>query len=173
MAEEKKEKVKPKKREIRRIVRFSGADLDGSKHLIIALTKVKGVSFSFANALIKIAGLPVDKKAGDLNEKDIESLNKILQKPKENGIPEYLLNRRLELETGENLHLVSSKLSLKEQFDIKGMQKIKSYRGFRHRRNLPVRGQRTKSGYTRPPMRKGRRGTVMGVSKKKSRVTSK
>lgn len=160
-------KNKEGKTNIRRIVRFGGADLDGSKKLAVALTKVQGISYSFANALIQISGLQANKKAGELTESDIEKLDKILKNPIENGIPSYLLNRQKELETGDDLHLVSSKLSLKEQFDIKGMQKIKSYRGMRHRRNLPVRGQRTKAGYTRPPYRKSRRGSVIGVSRKK------
>jgi small subunit ribosomal protein S13 len=76
-------------------------------------------------------------------------------------LPDYLKNRRMDFETGENKHLISSDLDLKKEFDIKRLKNIKSYRGYRHVAGLPTKGQRTRSHF-RKNKAKG-----AGIKKKK------
>ncbi len=153
--------------EFKHIVRIAGTDLDGSKPVYIALKGIKGVSFMFSNAVAKALNIDRRKKLGELSEKEIQKIEEALFNPIKYGIPPFLLNRRKDYATGEDKHLVSSDLELTQDMDIKRLQKIKSYRGIRHALHLPVRGQRTKSGYTRPPFRKQRRQMVVGVKRRK------
>jgi small subunit ribosomal protein S13 len=68
------------------------------------------------------------------------------------------LNRRKDLETGKDGHLISADLVLRNKMDIEQMKGIKSWRGYRHAYGLRVRGQRTKTT--------GRAGKALGVKKK-------
>ena len=77
----------------------------------------------------------------------------------EKRLPWWMLNRRKDLISGEDKHIMGSDLVLKLRDDINLLRKIRSYRGIRHERGLRVRGQRTKST--------GRRGMVVGVMRKK------
>ena len=89
----------------------------------------------------------MDMKAGALSEDQVEKLTNIIVNPQENGIPVWMLNRRRDPETGSDRHLMIGKLSFAQQNDIKRLIKIKCYRGNRHKRKLPVRGQRTSSNF--------------------------
>ena len=148
-------------KDFRHIVRIGGSDLDGKKHLLYALRKVKGVNFLISNAICTIAGIDKFKLAGDLADSEIETLNSIVKNPRTAGIPSWLLNRRFDPETGEHNHLFGVDISLTRDTDIKNLRKIKSYKGFRHGKGLPVRGQRTKSNFRR------NKGKSLGVTKKK------
>lgn len=140
MVEEKQQKNE------NRIVRILSKDIEGKTKVYPGLTQVKGVSWSLSNAACQILGIDKDKKIGALTDKEIVSIEKFLKSPE---APEYLFNRRNELETGENKHLVGSDLELKVEFDIKRLKKIRSYRGSRHQSGLPMRGQRTKANFRR------------------------
>jgi len=154
-------------RKIEKIVRIGGADLDGSKKILPALTKIHGVSFSFSNAVITALNLDPNTRIGDLSEEQVNKIEDVIRNPGAYGIPSFLFNKRKDMDTGEDAHYIFSDLKLKKSFDIKRLQEVKSYRGMRHAQNRPVRGQRTKAGYTFPPARKSRRGSTVGVRKKK------
>ncbi|MFW5852830.1 MAG: 30S ribosomal protein S13 [Nanoarchaeota archaeon] len=145
----------------RHLVRVSSTDIDGAKTVLYALTKIKGVSIMLSNALLSVSGIPKDKKAGTLTEEDVSKLNDIIKNPLKHNIPEWLLNRRKDYETGENVHLVSAELDFTKDNDIKRLKKIKSNRGLRHAWKLPLRGQRTQSNFRRS------KGKVTGVKRKK------
>jgi small subunit ribosomal protein S13 len=127
-----------------RIVRILSKDIEGRMSVYSGLTKIKGVSWTFANAVCKKLGFDKKKKIGALTEKEIETITNFVKSP---NVPKYLINRRNDFETGEDKHLVGSDLELQKEFDIKRLKKIKSYKGFRHMANLPLRGQRTKSNF--------------------------
>ncbi len=143
---------------LREIVRIIDADIKGDKNLYSALRKVTGVSYSFSNAVCNILGLDKNKKAGTLSTEDINKIEDIINNPLKYKIPNFILNRRKDYDTGEDKHLVASDLKLAKSFDIKRLRKIKSYKGVRHSAGLPVRGQRTKGHF--------RRGKTVGVRKK-------
>lgn len=142
---EPKQKTNEQKYE-EKIVRILAKDIEGGLKLYVGLTKIKGVSWSMANAICKALNLDKNRRIGSLSKEEIEKINEFMKKPK---IPSYLLNRRLDIETGEDKHFVGTDLELKKEFDIGRLKKIKSYRGYRHAMGLPLRGQRTKSHFRR------------------------
>lgn len=127
-----------------RLVRILSEDIEGKMKVYAGLTKIKGVSWSIANAICKVLKIDKDKKIGALSPEEIKKISDFVKNPK---IPGYLLNRRNDFETGENRHLSGSDLELQKEFDIKRLKKIRSYRGLRHAAGLPVRGQRTKAHF--------------------------
>jgi small subunit ribosomal protein S13 len=146
--------------EFRHIVRVAQTDLDGAKHVLHALTKIKGVGVMFSNMACTIAKVNKFKKAGYLSEKEVKMLEEVILNPQRYGSPEWLMNRRRDPETGEDLHLTRADLELAVDSDIKRLKKTKSYKGLRHQWGLPVRGQKTKSNFRK------NKGKVMGVRKK-------
>ena len=149
--------VKPKQ-ETRRIVRILSTDIPGEVSTVRALRRVKGVSFMFANAACLSTGLDKRKPVGQLSEADVKSLERFIQKP---ALPSWMVNRRKDPETGDNLHLSMADLDLKRREDINQMKRIRSYKGIRHELGQPVRGQRTRSTFRT-------KGRAVGVSKKKA-----
>jgi small subunit ribosomal protein S13 len=144
--------------EFRHILRIMGADVDGTLKTSYALTEIKGVSLSLSNAILKKAGINSDVRVGFLTETEIEKIEEIMKEPGKYGIPSWLLNRRKDLETGKDTHLISADLVLRTKMDIDQAKEIKSWRGYRHAYGLKVRGQRTKTT--------GRAGKALGVKKK-------
>lgn len=146
---------------IKHLVRLANADLDGQKHILYGLKKAKGVGIMLANAACRIAGVSTTKKAGLLSDSEVKKIEDILKNPKKYGLPNWLYNRRKDMDTGEDKHLLGADLQFTRETDIKMMKKSKTYRGVRHIRGLPVRGQRTRSNF-RP-----NKGKVMGVKRSK------
>lgn len=144
---------------IKYIVRILNTDLNGKLPIAHSMMKIKGVKFMFANAVCKLAGVENTKKTGELTDKEIENINKVLINPSSFNMPDWMLNRNMDYETGNTMHLYNADLDYTKMNDIKRMQKIKSYKGLRHAAHLPVRGQKTKSNF--------RKGKSLGVSKKK------
>jgi len=142
------------------LVRILGKDLRGDKKIVVALTKIKGISWSFGNALCKILVIDSGKKVSELTDEEIKRIEDFM---KEVNVPGFMKNRQKDFDTGDDIHLSSSDLTLKGEFDVKRLRKIKSYKGLRHANKLPVRGQRTKANF-RPNKKKT--GAV-GVKKKK------
>jgi len=127
-----------------KIIRILSTDIRGDKKIGIALTKIKGISFSMANAVCVKLNLDKNKKTQDLGEAEIKRIETFLKDIK---VPTFLLNRKNDPETGKDEHLLSNDLDFRCEFDIKRMKKIKCYKGFRHSAGQPVRGQRTKSHF--------------------------
>ncbi|HWG87328.1 MAG TPA: 30S ribosomal protein S13 [Candidatus Acidoferrales bacterium] len=124
------------------MARIAGVDLPRNKHVDIALTYIYGIGNSRSKRLLITAKVEPMKKVQDLNEDEV---NRIRQAIEAEGDVEGDLRKDI------SMH-------------IKRLIEIGSYRGFRHRRNLPVRGQRT---HTNARTRKGpRKGTV--AQKKKA-----
>ena len=145
-------------REFQHIIRFAGTDLQGTQPVTYALTSIKGVGIKLANAIIEKSGISPEARMGFLSSADVEKIQDIITNPVKYGIPIWLLNRRKDLETGKDIHLLGSDLVLQTKNDIDQMKKIRSWKGFRHSYGLKVRGQRTKTT--------GRKGKAMGVKKK-------
>ncbi len=158
------EKSKEEKYE-EKLVRIISKDIEGGMQIYPGLTKIKGVSWSLANAVCTKLKIDKKRKIGSLTEEEIKKISEFLKNPE---VPKYLLNRRNDFETGKNLHLTGSDLELQKEFDIKKLKKIKSYRGLRHMSGLPMRGQRTKSHFRR------NRSKGVGIKKKgKERTQAK
>lgn len=140
-----------------RIVRILSKDIEGRLKVYPGLTKIKGISWAFSNAICRILGINKNRKIGSLTDKEVGKISEFIKSPK---IPNFLMNRRFDFETGKNLHLNGSDLDLRKDFDIKRLRNIKSYRGLRHVAGLPMRGQRTRANFRR------HRAKSVGIKKK-------
>lgn len=146
--------------QFRHIVRIANTDLDGTKKLVNALRKVKGVSFMYANLLCNLAGVKKSIKAGDLSPEHLQAVEQVLLHPEDPRIPSWMKNRRKDYETGVHMHITGPTLKFVQENDVRRLKKIRAYRGVRHSLGLPVRGQRTKSNFRK------NKGKAMGVIRK-------
>lgn len=145
-------------REFNYIVRLHGTSLDGTKTLPYALCDVKGVGIRVARAIVKVVGLDPSLRLGSLSDAEIKRLDDALENPAARGLPAWMLNRRRDARTGDDLHMLTSDLTLRVKEDIDLMREIRSWKGERHARGLKVRGQRTKTT--------ARKGRSIGVSRR-------
>ncbi len=145
------------------IVRIAGRDIDDSYTLFMALTKVKGIGHSMAHALsINIKdkyGIGPETKLSELDEQKISKIEELLKNPKSAGIPAFMLNRRKDRETGEDMHMIGTDVTVRIKQDVDADIKLQDWRGYRHQYGQKVRGQRTRST--------GRTEETIGVTKKK------
>jgi len=123
------------------MARIEGVDLPRSKRVEVALTYIYGIGPTRSKQILEASGINPDTRVRDLTEAEVQSLR------------EQVGNYRVE---GE--------LRREVQLNIKRLIEIGSYRGLRHRRNLPVRGQRTR---TNARTRKGPKKTVAGRGRRR------
>ncbi len=147
----------------RRIIRIADTDIDGNKKLSDALRLIGGISFSYANAIVKVLGVDGAKKLQDIDEQTMDKLKTVMKKPHESGIPAWMYNWRRDENTGANIHLIGNDLKSKTTLHIQTIKGTRSYKGYRHSFNYKLRGQRVKS---RGANFKGRIGNTLGVTKK-------
>ena len=125
------------------MARIAGVDLPRDKRVEIGLTYIYGIGLSSSRKILEEAGVDPDIRVKDLSEEDAGKIRKIIDS-------EYMVEGDLRREVSMN---------------IKRLMEIGSYRGIRHRRSLPVRGQKTK---TNARTRKGPKKTV-GRKKKEGK----
>ena len=124
------------------MARIAGVDLPPQKRAEIGLTYIYGIGRARSNSILVRAAVSPDKKVRDLDEKEVDRIRRVIE---EEGAVEGDLRKEVTM-------------------NVRRLIEIGSYRGLRHRRNLPVRGQRT---HTNARTRKGpRRGTI--ANRKKS-----
>lgn len=137
------------------------SQVDGTAKVDHGLTEIRGIGRRLAQAIVRVAGINPNMRIGAIAEKDLNRIEEIILDPIGNGIPNWMVNRKRDLRTGEDLHIISNQLDISVKRDIDRMKRIKSYKGVRHHLRLKVRGQRTKST--------GRHGLVVGVIRRKKR----
>ena len=128
------------------MARFAGVDLPQNKRVEISLTYLYGIGRTLSNKLLKVTGIDKNKRMKDLTDQEINKLREEIEKS----------------------YQVEGDLRRVEGLNVKRLTEINSYRGIRHRRGLPLRGQRTK---TNARTRRGRRR--MTVAGKKKSPTAK
>ncbi len=144
---------------LRHIVRIAGHDLDGTRSLVHALSRVRGIGVRLAYVIANRLELDPHQPIGQLSDDTLRKLEESVKNVAGLGIPGWLLNRQRDLGTGENKHLIGSDLLLGTKADIDFMKKIKCWKGVRHALGLKVRGQRTRTT--------SRTGTTVGVHRRK------
>ncbi|MHC1686474.1 MAG: 30S ribosomal protein S13 [Methanothrix sp.] len=160
----KKTEEKPVKKavneDLRHIVRILNTDLAGKKQVHMALTGIKGVGRRCARIFTDKAGVDPHATLGLLPDAEIDKLKNVIEEGAASKIlPIWMLNRRGDIETGADVHVMGMDLNMTLREDLDLMKKMRSYKGIRHERGLRVRGQRTRSS--------GRTGAIVGVSRKK------
>jgi small subunit ribosomal protein S13 len=143
----------------RHFVRIANTDLNGNHSLERALRQIKGVSFQFARAICVVLRIDGNQKTGYVEDKTVQKIESLLKDPLKTGIPHWMFNRRKDVETGSDFHILTSDLDFVQSNDIKMMKKIRCYKGVRHMHGQPVRGQRTKSHFRK------NKGKGLGVKK--------
>ena len=121
--------------------RIVGVDLPKEKRIEVSLCYIYGIGPSSSRKILKTVGVSPDKRAKDLTEEEVSKIASVIQK-------EYKVEGDLRREVADN---------------VRRLIEIGCYRGIRHRRGLPVRGQRTK---TNARTRKGPRKTIGALRKK-------
>jgi len=144
------------------IIRIANSDVSGEERLATALTSIRGVGDRISNAIVKKLGLDPNKAAGKLDDKNVEDIENAVMTLNEH-VPDWLLNRQKDYDSGDDIHPVSIDLKMLHDDDLNRMKKVKSYKGVRHASGHKVRGQRTYSN--------GRKGLALGVSRKKGTGT--
>jgi len=122
------------------MARIAGTDLPNKKRMEYALTYIFGVGLHSSRLILKATGIDPDKRAHELTEEEAATIRQELQ----------------------NNYMVEGDLRKKVAMDIKALMDLGSYRGLRHRKGLPCRGQKTK---TNARTRKGKKKTVGAAAK--------
>jgi len=122
------------------LARIAGVDLPRNKRAEIGLTYIFGIGKTSSREILAKAGIDVNKKVGELNDEEVASIRAIIQSD----------------------YKVEGAMRSEVQMNIKRLMDIGCYRGLRHRKGLPTRGQRTR---TNARTRKGKRKTVAGKKK--------
>ena len=140
--------------EFRHIIRILGSDSAGTLKVSYAVSNIKGVSLSMANAVLKKAGISPDMRAGFLTESDINKIEDVVKDPAQYNLPTWLFNRRKDSDSGKDLHLISADLVLKTKTDIDDAKNIRSWRGYRHAYGLKVEAKNQDNGQIRQILRR-------------------
>ena len=140
------------------IIRIANSDVSGEERLANALTSIRGIGPRISNAIVQKLKLNPNKLAGKLDDKNVVDIENAIMNLND-YVPDWLLNRQKDYDTGEDVHPVSVELKMTHDEDLNRMKKVKSYKGIRHASGHKVRGQRTYSN--------GRKGLALGVSRKK------
>jgi small subunit ribosomal protein S13 len=143
--------------EFRHIVRIAGKDIPGTKKTIIGISQIKGIGYNFAKAILDVSKINPNSNVGFLTESQVAEIEKTMRNPPSANIPSWFLNRRNDMDSGKDLHLITSDIDFNVRNDIEREKNMNSWRGFRHTYGLKVRGQRTRTT--------GRKGGAVGVRK--------
>ena len=125
--------------------------------MIIGLTQIKGIGYNFATAILDTLKINPNSNVGYLNDTEVQAIEKLISDPSSSNFPSWFLNRRKDVGTGNDIHLLTSDIDFTLRNDIERERIVSSWRGYRHIYGLKVRGQRTRCT--------GRKGGAVGVAK--------
>jgi small subunit ribosomal protein S13 len=131
--------------EYKHILRIAGKDIEGSKKVIVALSRVKGIGYNFAQVLLQSLNINPNSRVGFLTDRELTDIEAAIRDPSKARMPEWYLNRRKDMDTGSDRHLITSDLDFMISNDIDREKTIMSWRGYRHMFGLRVRGQCTRT----------------------------
>merc|ERR1711881_41230 len=145
--------------EFQHILRIQNTNIDGNIKICYALTSIRGMGRRFTDLVLKKAEIDQSKRAGMINEEELQRIQDTMTSPKSFKIPTWFLNRQRDWKDGKDSQMTSNNLDNKLREDIERMKKIRLHRGIRHWWGYPVKGQKTKTS--------GRHGRTRGVLRKK------
>jgi len=125
--------------------------------MVVGLTQIRGVGYMFANTILNLLKINPDQRIGYLSSEQVKSIESIIKNPSASNFPSWFLNRRKDVETGEDKHLITSDIAFTVRNDVEREKTSGSWRGIRHMFGLKVRGQRTRCT--------GRKGGAVSVAK--------
>jgi len=139
------------------MVRIVGNDIRGERKMVVGLTEIRGIGYMFANTILNVLKINPNQRIGYLSPEQVNSIESIIKNPSASNFPSWFLNRRKDVETGEDKHLLTSDIAFTVRNDVEREKTSGSWRGYRHMFGLKVRGQRTRCT--------GRKGGAVGVAK--------
>jgi small subunit ribosomal protein S13 len=122
------------------VARIAGVNIPTNKRVEIALTYIHGIGRTTAKRIVETLGFPADRRVQDLTDQEVIHIREMIDKD----------------------HVVEGDLRRETAMNIKRLMDLASYRGLRHRKGLPVRGQRT---HTNARTRKGKAKPIAGKKK--------
>ena len=122
------------------MARIAGVNIPTSKRVVIALTYIHGIGDSHAQSIVDKAGLPLEKRVNEMTDDEVSRVREIIDRD----------------------HMVEGDLRREAAMNIKRLMDLGCYRGLRHRKGLPVNGQRTR---TNARTRKGKGRAIAGKKK--------
>ena len=122
------------------MARIAGVNIPTNKRVVIALRYIHGIGAKFAQEIIDKAGIPAERRVNELSDADVVKIREAI----------------------DNDYMVEGDLRRETSMNIKRLMDLGCYRGLRHRRSLPVRGQRT---HTNARTRKGKAKAIAGKKK--------
>ncbi len=130
--------------EFKAMIRMLDTDINGNLPVVEGITRIKGVGPSIARAILHKLDIPLNKRVGYLSDDEINKIEEAI-KNIVGIVPSYMVNRRFDRYSGEDLHLIGADLKFVVERDIEFEKNINSWRGLRHKLGLKVRGQRTRT----------------------------
>jgi small subunit ribosomal protein S13 len=130
--------------EYNHIIRILGNDIPGERKIIVGLTQIKGIGYNFATAIVDTLKINPDSSVGYLTESEAQAIEKLIADPSSANFPSWFFNRRKDIETGNDIHILTSDIDFTLRNDIERERITSSWRGYRHMYGLKVRGQRTR-----------------------------
>lgn len=127
------------------ILRILNTNVDGKKKIWMALTAIKGVGRRFSILICQKANVSINKRAGELNNEEIDNITTILASPDKFNIPVWFFNRRRDIRDGVDKHLIGNAVDVALRDDLERLKRIRCNRGLRHFWGFRVRGQHTKT----------------------------
>lgn len=146
-------------------VRILGTDINSNRTLLYGFSNLKGVGFTFSNAMCHILKMDRNDKVSSLTDKHIEKIEDFLLNPQKNGLPSWILNKRSDHESGSDIHLAGKDIDFDLIKHKRKLNKIKTYKGQRTRLGLTVRGQRTRSNFRKNKTRASMKSKSIGGKK--------
>lgn len=138
------------------MLRVLNTNIDGRRNVVYGLTAIKGIGRRFADLICKKAEIDTSKRAGELDDEEVERLIAIIANPRQFEIPAWFLNRQKDYKTGKSKQVYAQNVASALRDDLNRLKQIRSHKGIRHYWGVRVRGQHTKTT--------GRRRTAVGMA---------
>ena len=97
--------------------------------MIVGLTQIRGVGYMFANTILNVLKINPNQRIGHLSPEQVNSIESIIKNPSASNFPSWFLNRRKDVETGEDKHLLTSDIAFTVRNDIEREKTSGSWRG--------------------------------------------
>jgi len=118
--------------EYNHIIRIIGNDIPGDKKVLVGLTQIRGVGYNFANAVLDSLKIDPNTNMGYLSDSQVQSIEQILNDPLSANFPTWFVNRRKDMETGNDRHLITSDIEFTVRNDVERERLTASWKGYRH-----------------------------------------
>ena len=112
--------------EFKHILRIAGKDIEGSKKSVVALSEVKGVGYNLSQVILQSLNINPYLRVGFLTDKELSDIENALKNIGTVGVPKWYLNRQKDMDSGSDIHLITSDLDFTQSNDIEREKSVMS-----------------------------------------------